>query len=114
MIVCEREDRFGTARGPPGTVGVLEILTGRGLGATNLAGAFWSLAEGRGALPDSFVLTLAFLPSEEKKLAGDLADFGELTNRIEDADESEVLAEDWEAVIGDGSTKDGYGRAGGP
>jgi hypothetical protein len=37
MIVCERDARFGTARGPPGTVGALGILTGRGVGGTSLA-----------------------------------------------------------------------------
>jgi hypothetical protein len=40
MIVCEREARFGAARGPPGTVGELGILTGRGLGGGNLAEDF--------------------------------------------------------------------------
>jgi len=40
MIVCERETRFGTARGPPGTVGVLGIFTRRGWGGAGLAEDF--------------------------------------------------------------------------
>jgi hypothetical protein len=39
-MVCEREARYVAARGPPGTVGALEILTGRGFGGAVLLGIF--------------------------------------------------------------------------
>lgn len=102
IIVCEREVRLGTARGPPGTVGTLGMLTGRGLGIDGFAWAFWSLAEGVGGTPGSFVLMLAFRPRDEKKPVDDFPNLGEATKRMEDADEREVLVDDWEAAIGDG------------
>lgn len=79
-MVCERATRLGTARGPPGTVGVLGICTGRGLGGA-LVGLFWSLAGGccgisvlpRGT-PD---FMLALRPNDEKNPECDLIELGE-------------------------------------
>jgi hypothetical protein len=81
------------------------------LGGTGLPDVFWSLVEDEELSPDSFVLVLAFRPSDEKKPAGDLPDLGD---RTDDDDEREVLVDDWETVSDDGCAKDGYGRAGGP
>lgn len=47
MIVCERDARLGTARGPPGREGELDIFTGRGLGIA-FAGLFCNRFKGGG------------------------------------------------------------------
>lgn len=63
---------------------------------------------------ESFVLILAFRPNDEKKPPGDLIDLGEPMNRVEDAEERDMLIDDWETGDGNGCAKDGYGRGGGP
>jgi hypothetical protein len=79
-MLCVRSARFGGARGPPGTEGVLEMRTGRGFMLTGgllvsrvpVVGGFSEKDIGLGR---SRLLMLALRPSEEKKL---LAAFDEL------------------------------------
>jgi hypothetical protein len=91
IIVCERNNLFGGARGPPGTDGLLGILTGRGLGLT---GGFFV----RSFVPDEEEETglavlgfslfpddrLAFRPREAKNPPALEEGVGGATDRIEE------------------------------
>jgi hypothetical protein len=87
IIVCERLARFGAARGPPGTEGVVTMLTGRG---AEFVGGFLTRSlpdnEEEGELSPLLLflsfLTLAFRLSDEKNPG--LLTVGETSDRVED------------------------------
>lgn len=130
MIVCEREARFGTARGPPGTVGTLGMMTGRGVGMAlllevDLCSLFEGCAGNGGTLPPpppllppprSFFI-LAFRPNDEKNPLEDFPlEEGEATVCVEEDEESEVVVVDTRDVAACGGccASEGYGSGGGP
>jgi hypothetical protein len=72
MTVLDLCARFGGARGPPGTEGVLVISMGRGLGVgKKLLSSCFVREPNPGFAAGLSFRTLAFLPREAKKLPGE-------------------------------------------
>jgi hypothetical protein len=111
MIVCERLARWGGARGPPGTDGVVSMFTGRGAGSGGFDGiGFPDDCEAEPLKPLLSFLVLAILPSEEKKAPAFPPVIGDASMRVDgvgELEEDDHVGRCWLLA------RDGYGRGGG-